>query len=335
MEKRYKRGLILGKFYPFHLGHRYLIDSGLKKCDHLDIIICYNSGQNISGEDRFNAIIREYDRSNIDIHLLRDDHLPKSDLECKSKDEFYSLWVPEIYGLISKVDVVFTSEDYGDDFSRYLGCDHIMIDRERISYPISGSMIRSDSMSNWNYISNGMRKNYVKRVSVLGPESSGKTTLVQNLANYFNTNFVVEYGRMVADNNPDLSIDNFLEISIGRQELEDWLIPYSNRVIFCDTEDITTYTYSKMYCPGEYSKYELYFHDLISKNTYDLYILLDPYCDSIQDGTRRFLNDKINHFNRIKDNLEYFSKPYHLISGDWNNRYNVSKQLINKLIYNI
>lgn len=338
MSKKYKNALVLMKAMPPHLGHLYLIDTAIDHSDEVHIIICHNKDQPIPGDIRFNCIKDIYSNtSGVTTYSFDDIGLPQSDKESPSLDEFYSFWVPAVYGIVEDLDVVFTSEDYGDDFARYLGIEHFLVDRYRKKYPISGTEIRNDPMKNWKFIPKDMRSFFIKKIAIVGPESVGKTTLVQNISSYFNTNFVPEYGRMVSENNPNLKIDDFLNISIGRQEFEDWLMEYSNKLIICDTEDIVTYTYSKMYCPSsDHLKYEDYFVDKITKSKYDMIILLTPDCDSVQDGTRMFIDDiddRWDHYNKIKANLDRFGKSYVEVGGGWESRYRSSKKLISKLIY--
>lgn len=47
-----KRGLVVGKFYPPHRGHKFLIETALAQVDHLDIIVCVRLEQWIPGELR-------------------------------------------------------------------------------------------------------------------------------------------------------------------------------------------------------------------------------------------------------------------------------------------
>ena len=161
----------------------------------------------------------------------------------------------------------------------------------------------------------------------------GKSNLTKRLANYFSTNFVEEYGRIVYERNDNkVTIDDFIPISTGRQDLEDWLIKNSNKFLFCDTEDLTTWIFSKMYHPEEYLKVKGYFDNVLSnKKQYDLYILLKPDCKSVQDGTRNFLEERWNHYEVIKS--EMISRGYNFIEigGDWENRYEESISQIKSL----
>lgn len=330
---KYNNSLVLGKFYPLTLGHLYLIDSALDESENVHVILTHNSSQYIPGEIRFNALKEEYkDNNRVNIYCVSDEGLPQYDYECETLDEFYSHWVPLVYSNVKELDAVFTSEDYGDDFAKYLGIEHVLVDKERKKVPISGTMVRKDPYENWNLISKHMKPFFVKRVTLMGPESVGKSTLTKNLANYFNTNFVPEYGRMVYEINSSVTIDDFIPISKGRQEIEDWMIKQSNKYIFCDTEDIVTYIFSKLYYPNDYKKVEEYFLEILEKKPkYDLYILLKPDCEAVQDGTRNFLKERFDHYNIIKEELVKRNCKFVEVEGDWNSRYEESKKIINEL----
>lgn len=40
-------GLVIGKFYPPHRAHKFLIDAALVQVDHLDVLICVRPEQTI------------------------------------------------------------------------------------------------------------------------------------------------------------------------------------------------------------------------------------------------------------------------------------------------
>ena len=325
MEKKYKSGLVLGKFFPPHRGHLYLIDTAIENCELVHVIVCNNINQYIPGELRVKTLNEIYKDKNVIIHSMNDIHLPQHDYECNSLDEFYTLWIPEVYKLIDKIDCVFTSETYGDDFAKYLGVEHFLLDIERKKYPISGTKIRSNPFDTWEFIPKEIKPFFVKRIAIMGPESVGKSVMTKKLATYFNTNFLVEYGRLVYENNGNkVGIKDFIPISEGRQSLEDWTIKESNKLLFCDTEDITTYIFSKMYCPDEYKQTEEYFLNVLkTKPKYDLYLLLKPDCKSKQDGTRNFLKERDEHYDVIKSELIKYGCNFFEISGTkWESRLN-------------
>ena len=330
---KYKNSLVLGKMFPVTKGHLYLIDTALSQSEMVHVIITHNPSQSIPGEVRFEALKLCYDKvTNIKIYCVSDENLPAYDYECETLDEFYSYWIPLVYSQVDALDAVFTSEKYGDDFARYLGVEHVLVDQERKSVPISGTMVRNNPFKNWEFIPQSMRPFFVKRIAIMGPESVGKSTLTKNVSNNLGTNFVPEYGRLVYEINNSVTIDDFIPISKGRQEIEDWMIKYSKKYIICDTEDITTYLFSKMYCPDEYKKVEPYFLNILkTKPKYDLYILLKPDCEGVQDGTRNFLEERMDHYEVIKSELINRGCNFVEIDGDWNERYKESLRLINEL----
>jgi HTH-type transcriptional repressor of NAD biosynthesis genes len=331
----FKNSLVLGKIYPPTVGHLYLIDTAISQSEHTHVIMTHNPSQSIPGDVRYEALKAIYQNNpNVTIYSVSDEGLPQHDNECETKDEFYSYWVPLVYNQVKELDAVFTSEDYGDDFADYLGIKHILVDKDRKKYPISGTLVRSNPFQYWNYIPDEIKPFFVKRIVVMGPESCGKSTLTQNLANHYQTNFVIEYGRLVYESNGNcVGIDDFIPISKGRQDLEDWMIKHSNKLLFCDTEDITTYIFSKMYCPYEFSKVEEYFKEVLEKKPkYDVYLLVKPDCDGVQDGTRQFLDERWNHYEMIKSELVSRGCNFVEIGGSWDNRFKESISVINDFL---
>jgi HTH-type transcriptional repressor of NAD biosynthesis genes len=45
----FKHGLVIGKFYPPHRGHKYLIDTAVAQCESVTVIVCWKKSQRISG----------------------------------------------------------------------------------------------------------------------------------------------------------------------------------------------------------------------------------------------------------------------------------------------
>jgi nicotinamide riboside kinase len=86
-----------------------------------------------------------------------------------------------------------------------------------------------------------------------------------------------------------------------------------------------------MYCPDQWTKYKEYFEESISKSHYDLYILMNPDCEPIQDGTRRYLDSRLEHYDQLKSHLIKFGKNWVEVGGSWENRYTESKKAISDL----
>ncbi len=320
------------KGYPVHNGHLYLIDTASENCDVLNVILSHNKSQDIPGEIRYNWLKEIYkNNDNVNIFHFDDGDMPQYDYECETLDEFYGHWVPKVYSIVSGLDVVFSSENYGDDFARYLGVEHFLVDKERITIPTSGTSIRENPFNSWEYLPDVVKLYFTKRIVVMGPESVGKSTLTSSLARHFNTNYVEEYGRFVYEMNGNcIYKDDFIPISQGRQDIEDYEITMSNKLLFCDTEDLTTYIFLKMFCDDYQEEEKWFLNTLKEKENYDLYILLKPDCEAVQDGTRSFLDEREIHYKIIRNELINRKCNFIEVGGDWDNRLNESVEYINK-----
>ena len=329
MNKKYKNGLCLMKAYPPTKGHQFLIDSATKHCEVVHVMICSLKSETISGELRAQWL-RDMYQFNPNVRIIHcTDENPQYPSECTSLDEFYNTyWVPTVYKNIKELDVVFTSEDYGEEFARYLGIKHVMVDKERKTYPVSGTAVRTDALSNWGLIDKQVQRYFMKKVVVMGPESTGKSTLISNLARYFGANSVEEFGRTYTEvtGTDNLTLKDFENIVFGHANLIENVEP--SKVVFIDTEAITTKIFCEMYlgsCDSEY------INEMIEKQRFDLHLVLDIDVPWVDDGTRDFPEGREEHLTRIKEVLEMRGIPYTLISGTYEERFAKAIKQVEKL----
>ena len=172
------------------------------------------------------------------------------------------------------------------------------------------------------------------KVVLFGPESSGKTTLSKDLANYYNTNWVKEYARDYLqrkwDNEKKIcELKDLLPIAKGQIKLENQLSKLANRILICDTDLLETKVYSETYfdgyCDPILEKYAL-------NNKYDLYILTDIDIPWEKDDLRDKPLERQKMFDAFKETLNKYNKPYILVSGSKSNRLETAIKEINKLL---
>ncbi|HET6178235.1 MAG TPA: AAA family ATPase [Candidatus Sulfotelmatobacter sp.] len=274
------RGLVIGKFYPPHRGHKFLIDTALAQGDHLDVLVCSRAGQTIPGELR--------------AHWLREIH-PQASVQ--TIDDPGETTTPnsgpttrcEILGRAP--NIVFTSEDYGEHYARFLGCRHVMVDRDRAQVPVSASAIRSAPLRHWEFLEPCVRAHFAKRVSVVGAESTGTTTLARDLAEHYQTVWVPEYGREYCENMQAAGIDlwtyqwsskEFTEIARKQQATEDQLAREANRVLICDTDVLATGIWHERYMNANSPEVDA----IAESRRHDLYLLTDCDLPFVQHGLR-------------------------------------------------
>lgn len=329
----YKSAYVLIKGLPFHLGHKYLIETATENSEKVTVLVGTLPTEPIPGKIRYEWVSETYkDNSKVTVRWCNE-VLPQYPEE---HEDFWNIWVDVAHKYCpNDIDVIFSSELYGKVYAEKLGISEYLVDIDRKTVPISGTLIRSNPLKHWEYLPEAVRPYFIKKIAIMGPESTGKTILTERLSNHYNTEFVEEYGRTVYERQGNhVDIDDFIPISIGRQLIEDEKTKISNKILFCDTEDITTYYLSKEYHPS-ISKLEVdkFFKNEISRKVkYDLYILLKIDCDAVQDGTRSFLeNDtRIKQYNIIKNILVSNNCNFVEIGGDWENRFIESIKIIDE-----
>ena len=193
------------------------------------------------------------------------------------------------------VDAVFTSEDYGEGFaeelSSYFGARdpganrvrHVLVDRERRVFPVSATWLRSDIHAHREWLSPVVYASFVRRVCLLGGESSGKSELTEALALHFGTVHVAEFGRELWSAKAGaLAFEDMREIAEVQVAQEEQAAQRARRFLFCDTSPLTTLFYSRHL----FGKADPALEGLAERG-YDLTVLCAPDFPFVQDGTRQ------------------------------------------------
>jgi HTH-type transcriptional repressor of NAD biosynthesis genes len=104
----------------------------------------------------------------------------------------------------------------------------------------------------------------------------------------------------------------------------------ATKYLFCDTEAITTKIFAEMYIN---KKYISEIEEIIEKQNFDLWLLLDVDVPWVNDGTREFDKERTIHFNRIKEELDIRGINYRIISGsNYEDRLKKAIFEVNKLL---
>lgn len=319
----FKRGIVIGKFYPPHRGHKYLIDTARAQCEQVTVIVCWKKGQEISGVERARWIQRIH--PDVEVKLLDDDRLADDDSKA---------WAENTLAVLGYVpDAVFTSEAYGDPYASFMGAVHVLVDKERTFIPISGTMVRSDPIAYAEFLEPVVRAYFARRICVLGAESTGTTTLAKGLAEHYRTVWVPEYGRFYSEGklfggeDTDWRSEEFVAIARAQGELEDLLAEASNGLVICDTDAFATGVWHERYMGTRSVAVEA----IADRRTYDLYILTGDEIPFVQDGTRDGEHVRHDMHTRFIERLEESGRPYVLVTGTHEERLQKAIQHIDGL----
>ena len=318
------RGLVLGKFLPYHTGHAHLIRSARACVDELVVLVCSIRREPIPGATRY-AWVRDAHPDCRVIHVAEE--VPQAPEE---DPEFWRIWTDLIARHAGRVDRVFTSETYGDELAHRLGAVHTCVDPDRRVVPVSGTAIRAAPLRHWQYIPANVRPFYAVRVALLGTESTGKTTLAQRLAERFDTAWVREYGREYCDTRPamSLTLPDFEAIAWAQATIEDDAAADANRVLICDTELHTTATWSDLTIGTR----PAWLTAAARARRYDLVLLLEHDLPWVDDGTRVLRDRRPEHTQRIRDELDAAGRRYITLSGSYAERAREAVGLVSALL---
>ena len=173
----------------------------------------------------------------------------------------------------------------------------------------------------------------IKRVVICGPESTGKSTLTVKLASYFNTNYVSEYARDYLQSKWDdkkavCNQEDLIKIARGQVERENTNITNSNKLIFTDTNILTTIAWSKTHFDGFCDPWLIKQSKLLK---YDYYLILNIDTPWIKDDLRDRPDERLEMFNAHKLELDILNVRFDIITGqNFNKRFNTAVDLINK-----
>ncbi len=168
----------------------------------------------------------------------------------------------------------------------------------------------------------------IKRIVILGPESTGKTTLCKQLANYFNTIWLPEYAREYVENiDRPYNYNDIVKISKKQIEVANDKFSDANKFIFFDTYLIIT----KVWFQFVYNKYPTWLDDEIKKSNIDLFLLCNTDIKWEYDAVRENPDNRDELFNIYKKELEHYKFNYKIISGIGKERFREAVKCVDEL----
>ncbi|WP_433373551.1 AAA family ATPase [Actinoplanes sp. CA-142083] len=260
---RFGHGLIVGKFYPPHLGHHELIRAAERECERVTVVVAPSSAESVPLELRLEWL-REEHGQRVRFVGVHDDH--PIDYDDPQAWELHVAVFRAAAGT-DRVDAVFSSEAYGVELAARFHATPVIVDLPREKVPVSGTAVRADPIGHWGMLGPGVRGWLAKRVVVVGAESSGTTTMARALARHYRlrggvwgrTRWVPEFGRELTERKlaalaPGATIfdvtwdrDDFATVAATQNAMADAAARDGSPVLFCDTDAFATTIWEERY----------------------------------------------------------------------------------------
>ena len=307
-----KVGIVFGCYAPMHQGHLDVVFKAKKECEAGVIIIVCGSDED-RGVNYNMPLVKRYeyikeffkDDELVDVYMIDETHLniePYPNGWDKWLTYFNSIYssydIPERVWYVGEKDYVIQLEKRNEKA--------IYIDRSKNE--ISATSIRSNPYKYWNKIVPTFRKVFSHNILITGTASEGKSTLVMDLAKYFDTVSSLEFGKEdIAESKIEetkLTIEDFMSYLIQQNELTKKMIDSSKNkgVFFGDTDNMVTRMYAKYYSSDvnfdltneEYlviEKEAIKYNDLYK---WDKIFLVYPHGKFVDDGIRYMKHSDLN-----------------------------------------
>jgi len=172
----------------------------------------------------------------------------------------------------------------------------------------------------------------VLKIAVVGPESTGKSTMSAYLAKHYNTVWVPEFARGYCEALTEpCTWQDEINMFYGQLALEAEYLPKANNLVICDTTFITVKIWSD----------EIFGHspqevlDELPKHPYDLYLLLNIDLPWEEDPLRDFPHMREHFMDVWHKELDALGARYILISGTGDDRYENAVKAVDDFISNL
>ena len=153
----------------------------------------------------------------------------------------------------------------------------------------------------------------IRKVAIVGPECTGKSTLAEALAAHYETVWVPEYARGYLDNlvRP-YHEEDLLSISKGQVRLERSWLPSANRVLFCDTDLLVLKVWSDI----KFGHTDPEILGEMKLASYDLHLLTYIDVPWVDDPLREHPDKRELLFDIYQKELKAAGVPFVEIRGD-------------------
>lgn len=323
MKQKPTKGVVIGDFTPLINAAVHMIEFARNYVDELTIVVDEHKADKVSADVRVKWLSEMF--PGVSVKRVKSAVWHKSD-----DSDFSPSLVAGVRRLVPKTGgYIFSLEPRGKLIAAKLGATFIPVDPALAGFNPSEKEVRKDPLKHWEELPRCVRPHYVRRVCVFGPESTGKSTLALKLAKAFKTVAVPEYAKTyIATNGKDIDTDDMLRIARGQCASEDAWAREANRVLFCDSDLIT----SSMWSGRLVGSVPLWLREEANRRHYDLYLLTDIDVPWVDDVHRYIPKEGQTFLDRCILELEGRARLFTKINGGWDERFDKAEAAVKEML---
>jgi len=342
--------VVFGTFAPLHQGHIDLIQRAKRQCDAVWVVVSGYEGDRgeevgLTLQKRFRYIREAFrDDELTSVCKLDETNIPRYPMGWQE-------WLDQMLQAISYDQtgeelIFFVGEsEYQQELSER-GFETVLQERK---FGISASMIRENPSKYWKYIAQPFRRQFTKKVLIMGSASNGKTTLAKDLARFYDAPVSLEYAREYQIKNnvrdDELTPKDYYYLLLGQYDQTSKLIDSNaNRgLVIADTNSLVTKGYYDYYMESEEQEdlsgetFDNLFVSILAKEKWDLILFVQPVGSYVNDGFRdmTMADEEIRtSFSNYLDQLrqQYLGNiPTTFLASDYLGNYEEAKKVIDAI----
>ena len=343
----YDTGLMIGHFEPLHLGQMRSILDAAGQAKTLHIVITVHPSPHPDFTITLQDKARWLQMACADLPFI---HIHTTDkVELPLHDHFDGVTI-DVPASNAKLERLIEALSLPTDAVLFVADNHPLANsnaQEQLAMTVlttpllpefDSYAIARDPIAHWTAIHPQARSEYTKTIAIVGGESSGKTTLVHKLANYYGATFALEMGRLyvatdLGGREIGLQYSDYGPIALNHaQAIREAAAAATAPVTIIDTDFVTT----QAFCEEYEGRTHPFVAACIDEFRLDHTIMLDNNTPWVDDGMRSLgTPDARGRFEQRL--LDIFARheiqPYMIDAPDYDERYKQALIIIDELIY--
>ena len=343
----YDTGLMIGHFEPLHLGQMRSILDAAGQAKTLHIVITVHPSPHPDFTITLQDKARWLQMACADLPFIQIHTTDKVELPLHDNFDDVTIDVPASN---AKLQRLIEALSLPTDTVLFVADNHPLANsnvQEQLAMTVlttpllpefDSYAIARDPISHWTAIHPQARSEYTKTIAIVGGESSGKTTLVHKLANYYGATFALEMGRLyvatdLGGREIGLQYSDYGPIALNHaQAIREAAATATAPVTIIDTDFVTT----QALCEEYEGRTHPFVTACIDEFRLDHTIMLDNNTPWVDDGMRSLgTPDARGRFEQRL--LDIFARheiqPYMIDAPDYDERYKQALVIIDELIY--
>lgn len=311
-----------GTFAPLHKGHRDIINKAKRLHDGVVVVTSGYDGDRgsligLNLNKRFRYLRETFaDDDLVFVSKLDETGMPPMPSGWDSwTEKLLEIALNSIKDINAKLTFYVGEPEYVTELTKRIPKRYDVSLMDRCIINISATEIRNNPLKHWDKISRVYRRHFSKNILVVGSASGGKTTLVKDLARFFESPFSLEYARSYQEKynvkDSELDVWDYLRLLQGQYTQTGNIInsPSNNGLVFADTNSTVTDVYGEYDLTDE--EYNNVFKPMVTQlaeqEKWDLILVIPPVTKYVNDGFRN-MNQSNEEFrwefhNKLMDKL--------------------------------